>query len=206
MVGVTRRNSVKKKPGQKPIKNQPVCSEQATSLPMNDMADLDRSFDFLIHQLEYVTLSRSETFKRLSLVLAFSSFIFLLLTQEVIYAFRNDLWHNVYIIAITIAAFLIFTVIWGLTVIFLKPIVVDKESKMITSKILALGREGYEAEIHSKTIKDYKSILVQEIYAVSEAEKRRSGVLRVILWALTVLYILVIINSLVIANLEIKSR
>ncbi len=197
---------MKKKPGQKPIKNQPVCSEQATSLPMNDMADLDRSFDFLIHQLEYVTLSRSETFKRLSLVLAFSSFIFLLLTQEVIYAFRNDLWHNVYIIAITIAAFLIFTVIWGLTVIFLKPIVVDKESKMITSKILALGREGYEAEIHSKTIKDYKSILVQEIYAVSEAEKRRSGVLRVILWALTVLYILVIINSLVIANLEIKSR
>lgn len=82
----------------------------------------------------------------------------------------------------------------------------DKTSLMIPSRILELGRGGYEASIYSKAVKDYKYILIQEIYAVSQAEKQRSRVLGWILRALTILYFLVITNSLRIAFLQIKPK
>jgi hypothetical protein len=200
-IGATMRSSAKQKRGQKPVRSQSVCPEQTTPAPLNDTAGSDRSFDFLIHQLEYVTLFRTETFKRLSLVLAFSSFIFFLLVSEAIYAQKNALYDN-FIIAITVAAFFIFTVIWLLTIYLLSPIVIDKTSLMIPSGILGLRKEQYEAEVNSKAVEDYKCILIREIYAVSRAEKRRSRILDWLLRALTILYILVIVNSVMIAYVQ----
>lgn len=198
------RNSAKKKPVQKPIKSQSAYSGQTTLRPLNDTTASNRSFDFLINQLEYVTLFRTETFKRLSLVLAFSSFMFLLLVSEVTYAYANDLWHDTFIIGITIGAFIIFTVIWVFTIDLLRAKVMDKTSLMIPSRILELGRKGYEDSIHSKVVRDFECMLIQEIYAVSQAERQRSIVVELILRALTILYFLVITNSLRIAYLQIK--
>ena len=200
------KNSAKKRLRQKPIKIQSICPEQPTPPPLNATATSDKSFDFLIHQLDYVTLFRTETFRRLSLVLVFSSFIFFLLVSEATYAYNKDLYEG-FIIAITVVAFFLFTIIWLLTAYFLSSMVIDKTSLMIPSRILKMGIEDYEASVHNKAVEDYKHILIREIYAVSRAEKRRSIILDWILRALTILYILVLVNSLMIAyvqNLRLK--
>lgn len=200
-IGVTVRNTSRKKPTQKQSRSQPVCPEQIPPPPPNATATPDRAFDFLIYQLEYVTLFRTETFRRLSLTLGLSSVIFLLLVSETSYVYLNELYDRP-IIVITIAAFSIFTLILLLAANFLSSMVMDKGSLMIPSRILKKGKKNYKTRVYNKAVEDYKRILIREIYAVSRAEKHRSIILSLILRALVILYVLVFINSLLIVKVQ----
>lgn len=159
----------------------------------------DTEFNFLIHQHEYVTLLRTESSKRLNLVIVFSSFLFIMFASETGYAYENNLLFGA-VLWLAILVIINISIIGIFAFRLLLPITVDAESVMIPDAIFTKfsSKEHYDSFIREQDVNSLISIITQEIYAVALAEDVRKQSLKYIIYFMASLYFLLLTYSVAI--------